>query len=248
MDRDDLEGVRLAELVAVLSLGTDLGLGQPMEYVLRQCLVGLRLAERIGLDESERAVVYYVGLLAWVGCHSDAHEQAKWFGDDIAVKADIAGKDLTGPVSGVAFILRNLGAGRPPVQRVRTGLDFLLHGSKWLNGIELSHCAAAGLLAEQLGLDHEVRNALQYTFERWDGKGPAGLSGEDVPVTIRLVALADVVAMFHRAGGTEAALEIARQRSGAQVGPDPRAVLRRRGNAHRRRSGCRHDLGHGDRC
>ena len=43
--------VRLAELVAALSLGIDLGFGQPMEHVLRQCLIALRLAERVGLDE-----------------------------------------------------------------------------------------------------------------------------------------------------------------------------------------------------
>ncbi len=36
--------VRLAELVAALSLGVDLGFGQPMEHVLRQCLIALRLA------------------------------------------------------------------------------------------------------------------------------------------------------------------------------------------------------------
>ena len=79
---------RLAELVATLSLGTDLGLGQPMEHVIRQTLIALRMSERLGFDESERAVVYYAGLLAWVGCHTDAYEQAKWFGDDIAIKAE----------------------------------------------------------------------------------------------------------------------------------------------------------------
>ena len=83
----DRTHVRLAELVAALSLGIDLGFGQPMEHVLRQCLIALRLAERIGLDEEERAVVYYTALLINVGCHSDAHEQAKWFGDDIALKS-----------------------------------------------------------------------------------------------------------------------------------------------------------------
>ena len=79
--------VRLAELVAALSLGIDLGFGQPMEHVLRQCLIALRLAEGMGLDEEQRAVVYYTALLINVGCHSDAHEQAKWFGDDIALKS-----------------------------------------------------------------------------------------------------------------------------------------------------------------
>src|SRR3954453_20060126 len=83
----DRAHVRLAELVASLSLGIDLGFGQPMEHVLRQCLIALRLAERSGLDEGERAVVYYTALLVNVGCHTDAHEQAKWFGDDIALKS-----------------------------------------------------------------------------------------------------------------------------------------------------------------
>ena len=60
----DGRGVRRAELVAVLSLGTDLGLGHPMERVLRQCLVALRLAERLEFDEDERAVPYYTALPA----------------------------------------------------------------------------------------------------------------------------------------------------------------------------------------
>src|ERR1044072_625400 len=83
----DRANVRLAELVAALSLGVDLGFGQPMEHVLRQCLIALRLGERVGLVEGERAVVYYTALLVNVGCHTDAHEQAKWFGDDIALKS-----------------------------------------------------------------------------------------------------------------------------------------------------------------
>src|SRR5204863_9706970 len=79
--------VRLAELLAALSLGIDLGFGQSMEHVLRQCRIAMRLAKRLGLDEPTRATVYYTAMLVNVGCHSDAHEQAKWFGDDIALKA-----------------------------------------------------------------------------------------------------------------------------------------------------------------
>src|SRR5262249_44511974 len=42
--------VRLSELLAALSLATDLGLGQPMEYLLRTCTLSLRLADALGLD------------------------------------------------------------------------------------------------------------------------------------------------------------------------------------------------------
>ncbi len=68
--------VRLAELVAALSLGIDLGFGQPMEHVLRQCLIALRLAEKTGLDGTARVHVYHMALLVNVGCHSDAHDHA----------------------------------------------------------------------------------------------------------------------------------------------------------------------------
>lgn len=34
----------VAHWSAVLSLASDLGMGQPMEHVLRQCLISLRLA------------------------------------------------------------------------------------------------------------------------------------------------------------------------------------------------------------
>src|SRR5664279_6427284 len=88
--------VRLAELLAVLALGADLGMGQPMDHALRQCAIGQRIGARLGLPPRELSNVYYVSLLAWVGCHIDAYEQAKWFGDDLALKGDSRSRDMTG--------------------------------------------------------------------------------------------------------------------------------------------------------
>jgi hypothetical protein len=92
-----------------------------MEHVIRQTLIALRMSGLLGLDESERTVVYYSGLLAWVGCHTDAYEQAKWFGDDLTVKAD--GFFVADP--GPGWLLRHLGAGRPPLERARLGVAFV---------------------------------------------------------------------------------------------------------------------------
>ncbi len=98
-------GIHLAELLGVLSLATDLGMGQPMEHMLRQCLIALRLSERMGLDESDRGVVYYTSLLAWVGCNVDAYEQAKWFGDEFVLKADARLVDFTGPAPAMRYLV-----------------------------------------------------------------------------------------------------------------------------------------------
>jgi HD-GYP domain-containing protein (c-di-GMP phosphodiesterase class II) len=213
--------VRLAELVATLSLGTDLGMAQPMEHVLRQSLIALRLAERLGLDEADRVVVYYVGLLAWVGCHVDAYEQAKWFGDDTVFKGASRQVDMGRPLAAGAFVLGQLGSRRPIIQRARTGIAFLGDGRRAVQDMVENHWIATNELAAGLELGDEVRDSLYQTFERWDGKGaPAQARGAQIRVAARLVNLADVVEVFHRAGGTEAAMAVARERSGSQFDPD----------------------------
>jgi HD-GYP domain-containing protein (c-di-GMP phosphodiesterase class II) len=211
--------VRLAELVAMLSLGTDLGFGQPMEHVMRQSLIALRLAERLDLDEATRGVVYYVGLIAWVGCHVDAYEQAKWFGDDVALKADAQRVDMVG-LRARTFMLGHVGAGQGLVERTRLGVKFLAEGQRAASAMVENHWAATNELAAGLGLSEDVREGLYQTFERWDGKGvPAQAKGEDILIVARLVTLADVVETYHRAGGVQAAIAVARERRGTQFDP-----------------------------
>jgi HD-GYP domain-containing protein (c-di-GMP phosphodiesterase class II) len=195
-------------------------MGLPMEHVLRQCVLSLRLAERTGLPEDDRAAVYYAALLAWAGCHVDAYEQAKWFGDDLALKADFRRVDFRTRVSAPAFMLRHLGAGRPASERVRLGAVFATDGRRVAAQILSNHCLAAADLAQRLGLSQRVRDIVEQAFERWDGRGsPTGASGERILLASRLITLADVVEVFHRAGGTAAAIAVARERSGTQFDP-----------------------------
>ncbi len=211
--------VRLAELVAALSLGVDLGFGQPMEHVLRQCIIALRLAERAGLDEQARSTVYYTAMLINVGCHSDAHEQAKWFGDDIGLKA---GKYDYEPrsLAGAAAAIRKVGSGNPPLHRFRVGLEFMLSGHRDLDGMIERHARIARALAEELGLSEAVAEAVGSSYEQWDGRGwPGLLRGDAVPVAARLTQLAEYVEVAHRVGGVAGAVEVARTRGGAQFDP-----------------------------
>src|ERR1700730_3531182 len=52
-----------AELVAALSLATDLGNGYPLEKTLRTCLLAIRLADLSDFPRPDKADVYYLTLL-----------------------------------------------------------------------------------------------------------------------------------------------------------------------------------------
>ncbi|MCR3750718.1 HD domain-containing phosphohydrolase [Lentzea californiensis] len=217
-DRDT--GIHLAELLAAFSLATDLGLGQPMEHVLRSWRIAERLAGRMGLSEDQRQSLFPVSMLAWVGCVADSPEVAASFGDDIAFRADSYGADLAG-LEGFGFFLRRAGRGGPMWHRLRVAATILTTGGQNVVRGMQSHCTTTSTLADRLGLGPDVVTALRQFFTRWDGRGvPDGVGGEDIAPIVRLLHLADVVEVRYRTGGIGGALEVARARRGRQFAPD----------------------------
>jgi hypothetical protein len=51
--------VRRSEIVAALSMATDLAIGQPVEFALKSCVLGVRLGEAAGLGTDEIVEIYY---------------------------------------------------------------------------------------------------------------------------------------------------------------------------------------------
>jgi HD-GYP domain-containing protein (c-di-GMP phosphodiesterase class II) len=218
---DGASALRLSELLGVLSFGVDLGMGVPMDHVLRQSMIALGLAERLGLDADEREAVYFGSLLAWVGCHIDAYEQAKWFGDETVLKGDYRRVDFATAASGPLFLARHLGRDRPLSQRLGMVPGFLGDGRRAADSLLENHWRASDDLMERIGLDQLVRDTVEQSFERWDGRGaPKGIGGSEILVTAQLINLADVVEVFHQAGGVDAAVTVARERAGTQFDPE----------------------------
>jgi HD-GYP domain-containing protein (c-di-GMP phosphodiesterase class II) len=218
--RNPGKGLRRAELLAAISLAIDLGLGQPMEHMLRSSLVATRIAERMGLDAQQRATVYYANLVGWIGCHADSHELSGLFGDDIAFRADTYDVDMAG-VPFLRLMLDHVGRGMPAWERGVRSAAFVLTARNQVAKLINSHCSSAGVLSDRIGLDPQVSEALSYIFERWDGRGmPNGARGEDIPLEIRIVRLADVVEVHLRTGGIERAVDVVRSRRGTQFSPE----------------------------
>jgi HD-GYP domain-containing protein (c-di-GMP phosphodiesterase class II)/biotin operon repressor len=211
--------VRLSDLVATLSLVADLGMGRPMERVLRQTVITLRLAEAAGVQSPIRAAAYYTSLLTWVGCATDTSELAELFGDETELYADSHDGDLAG-VSMAVFVARHLGGGSSRLRRVGMVGRFLVTAGKSVQEVMQSHCRSASELADRLELGDDVRLPLLQAYERWDGRGvPGQVGGDDLAMAMRLVHLADNIEAFHHTGGVTAALNVARDRRGTQFDP-----------------------------
>jgi HD-GYP domain-containing protein (c-di-GMP phosphodiesterase class II) len=215
--RDD--GIALADLLAAFSLATDLGLGQPMEHVLRSWRIAARLSEHLELEAEERASLYYIAVLAWVGCVADTPEVAKWFGDDIAFRGDSYQVELAG-LPGLAFMLRHAGTGSTGLHRLRLASTLVATGGKGIERGLLSHCLTTSSMADRLGMGDHVSGPLRQFFTRWDGTGmPSGVRHDEIAVSVRLFHLADVVEVVSRTDGPAAAVEVARARRGSHFDP-----------------------------
>src|SRR5207248_11502836 len=128
-----------------------------------------------------------------VGCHTDAHEQAKWFGDDIALKSDKYDHEFRS-VSGAVAGIRKIGSGSPLLQRFRIGLEFAVSGHRDVDAMIEHHAQLARTLGEQLGLPGAVLDSLGAAYEQWDGKGwPGELKGRNVPLASRLSMLGEFI-------------------------------------------------------
>jgi hypothetical protein len=144
---DSLRPVTLAELVATLSLVADLGMGRPMERVLRQTVIAMRLGAAAGIDQPTCASAYYISLLTWVGCAVDTSEVAALFGDEMQFYAESHHEDLGG-VSLAVFVARHLGRGEPGFHRIGMVGKFLVTAGRSARRLMQEHCQESSDLAD----------------------------------------------------------------------------------------------------
>jgi HD-GYP domain-containing protein (c-di-GMP phosphodiesterase class II) len=215
-------GVRLAELMAALSLATDLGMGQPMEFALSSCILAVRLAEKSGYSEEALREVYYQALLRYIGCNAETDWLASIVGDEQRLRAEFARIDHANIFETlnrfVGAILQG-NAGDSQLNLVGA-LGRGLLASSHIKPMFAGHCEVAQRLAERFGFDKNVIYGLGQLYERWDGKGsPRGMKGESIAPAVLVVTLAQDMVLFHRLGGLDAALNVARQRKGSAYAP-----------------------------
>jgi hypothetical protein len=182
-------------------------LGKPIEHCMRQTVIALRLADRLGADAEEREATYYVGMLMNAHCHADATEQARWFGDDIAFKGE--GVEVLGmnTAQTIGVLLRTLASHGTAVDRAKRLASFPGAGFKQMETFLTTHSTLGAQFAERVGFDALVSLAIGQAYEQWDGKGqPLHLRGDQICFPARVVQFAGPAETFHRRHGLHAAV------------------------------------------
>jgi HD-GYP domain-containing protein (c-di-GMP phosphodiesterase class II) len=212
------DGLRLTELLASLSLATDLVTGQPLGHGLRTCLLAVRLAWDMGLGIEDVRAVHSVSLLRFLGCTADSSETAQMAGgDDLTFNAEMAPVMNGSRVEGIRQLVKSVGRGETPITKSRMVFAALTDPGEPAGGLA-AHCEVATMLAHRLGMEQRVTTALLAAYERWDGNGyPAGLEGEAIPIEIRVATVAGDVDLFVRLGAD--ARSVVERRSGKAYDP-----------------------------
>jgi HD-GYP domain-containing protein (c-di-GMP phosphodiesterase class II) len=215
------ERVRAAELIAALSLATDLGIGVPLEYGLQSTAIAMRLGEGLGIDADMASQTYYACLLFYVGCTATAEIATRIFGSESALTEYGTPMRFGSQSQMVAGMLRAMAppSGSPLVRsaQIARGLPKL---ARELKGVVATTCEVGQILTARLGLPARVSSLFAHVGERWDGKGgPSRVRGDQIPLPVRIVHVARDAAFQRMLGGPEHAARVVRERAGGAFDP-----------------------------
>jgi HD-GYP domain-containing protein (c-di-GMP phosphodiesterase class II)/DNA-binding CsgD family transcriptional regulator len=213
--------LRLGELVVTLALAQDNAFGQPLESQLRSCLLATWMCETAGFDDEVRATVYWVALLRYLGCTGHAHEVATVFGDEIAIRAQTLVHDAANPAEVMRDVVAFATAGHPEEEREEIVRMLQEKAHEWAVHNFASGCEVADMLAQRFDFAPSVREALAFTFERWNGNGyPNHARGESIPLAMRIVHVSHDMEAIGRLFSPEQALQAARDRRDLTYDPE----------------------------
>ena len=214
--------VRLSEVLAALSHALDITEGQPRGHAERTCLISMRVARRLGLDESTQSSLFHAALLKDAGCSSNAAKVAALYGtDDADAKRDRKVTNHLNPGESLRHLYRSTAPGKGPIAKARHLKLLVEHGSAGSRGLTELRCERGAEVARYVGLSVEAETAIRHLDEHWDGRGyPHSLEGEDISLCGRILCLAQTAEVYWQDGGATGACAVARDRRGTWFDPE----------------------------
>ena len=212
--------IALSELIGALSGALDIAEGETPGHAARSCLIGMRLADELGLSAAARSDLFYALLLKDAGCSANAAHMAALFGaDDQRAKRTSKLVDWARPVPAFIWSLKTVapdGSLSDRGERLRAIRD----EGQVTRSLMKARCHRGAEIARKLGFSEATADAIRSLDEHWDGRGqPLGLSGDEIPLAARILCLAQTVEVFHSARGVGTAYRVATRRSGQWFDP-----------------------------
>jgi HD-GYP domain-containing protein (c-di-GMP phosphodiesterase class II) len=213
--------VRLSEVLGGLSYALDLTEGQREGHSVRSCVVGMKLAEIIGVPEADRSALFYALLMKDLGCSSNAARFAALFGaDDHDLKTNLKTVNWSQALESFRWVSRNVAPGQFWLKRVWQFMGVMAQGPKGARDVVLTRCERGADIARMLGFADDTVQAIRALDEHWDGHGqPYGLRGEQISVFARILGLSQTFEVFFSSHGLNAAFAMAAERRGSWFEP-----------------------------
>jgi HD-GYP domain-containing protein (c-di-GMP phosphodiesterase class II) len=213
--------LRMSEVISALSFALDPTEGQPQGHAIRSCVIGMRLADKLDLDDEARSSLFYALLLKDAGCSSNAARICTLFrADDLRLKEGVKTVDWTKFSDNLIWAVRSVAPKGSPVARAAALVRLGLKQGTAREIFEI-RCERGAEIARELGFSDETSGAIRTLDEHWDGRGrPNGLAGEEIPLLGQIVCLAQTVDVFAASQGPDAAYRTARDRSGTWFDPE----------------------------
>jgi HD-GYP domain-containing protein (c-di-GMP phosphodiesterase class II) len=212
--------VRLADLLAGLSIAIDLGFGLPPESAMRACLAGTRLARAHGLSEDEVRDSFFTSLLLHVGCPGFSHETAALFGNELVISRAVALMNLADPADYESILIPEATKGLSANRRRVVTERLIREGDAFGKQYDTASCEVGSWVARRIGLGPGVERGLFEVGEWWNGDGaPRGLREEAIAPSSRVAHLAADAVAVDAVGGSELAVAALRRRAASVLDP-----------------------------
>lgn len=214
--------IRFSEIISALSAALDITQGHPQGHSVRSALIGMRIAEQVGLGNDDRFALFYALLLKDLGCSSNAAKIALLFrGDDHTIKRTARLIDWTRPKECLKHCWTNCTPGGGTLDKLTQVVTIVGTKSAEIRKLSQIRCDRGAEIARLLRLPDATATAIRHLDEHWDGRATlAGLKGDQISLLGRICCLSQTVEVFFSAAGLRGALDVAQQRRGTWFDPD----------------------------
>ncbi|MEL6105341.1 MAG: HD domain-containing phosphohydrolase [Planctomycetota bacterium] len=219
--------VRVSEVLSALSVALDITQGLPQGHSMRSAIIGMRIAEEIDLPQSDRSALFYALLLKDLGCSSNAAKISFLFQtDDLRSKRSMRLIDWTKPSECVVNSWCDCAPKTSTWGRIKKVFRDIAKGTAVGKQLSEIRCNRGAQIARRLGFPEATAEAIQDLDVHWNGRGaPTGKRREEISLLGRICCLAQTTEVFFESEGVEAALDVAKQRSGTWFDPNLVAAL-----------------------